>query len=403
MEDDMDETGALDAAADDMAGASGPLSAFDTSRIQSKLNQYQDVAKQQAAYYDRLEKELLARRTGPSASERLYQLSAAFAKPTRTRGFAGVMNNIMPVLQQQAQATREDAENRAEALSKLQQAQLAAKQGLLGQELTTELKLADLQRKSNAPVRGVAVGDQLKNPYTGEVIGGAPPANATTVVDGVTYLTTPGGRPSTPVPERSKFRAATPEEAAAYGAKSGQINITTGEFKPVTQAPQAPRKLSQTEQRELFETESVIGGGQETLVKLQRLLELNPTSLEGSLTGVRKKVGQLFNSDDPAYLAAEEIDNLTKELALGELKTTFPGAISNDERKVLVELKGSASMPRAVRERIWKKAVPVVQRLLQRNTQRLEKLKSGYYSTQGGTSSPAPSRVIRFDRNGNRI
>jgi hypothetical protein len=185
MEDDMDETGALNAAADDMAGASGPLSAFDTSRIQSKLNQYQDVAKQQAAYYDRLEKELLARRTGPSLSERLYQLSAAFAKPTTVRGFGGVMNNIMPVLQQQAQATREGEESRAEALNALQQAQLAAKQGLLGQELTTELKLADLQRKSNAPVRGVAVGDRLVNPYTNEEIG--PPAGTKRVYDGRVY------------------------------------------------------------------------------------------------------------------------------------------------------------------------------------------------------------------------
>ena len=192
MEDDTDETGALNAAADDMAGASGPLSAFDTSRIQSKLNQYQDVAKQQAAYYDRLEKELLARRTGPSLSERLYQLSAAFAKPTTVRGFGGVMNNIMPVLQQQAQATREDAENRAEALSKLQQAQLVAKQGLLGQELTTELKLAELNRKANAPVRGVAVGDRLVNPYTNEDID--IPIGTKKVYNGRVYTYTGGGQ-----------------------------------------------------------------------------------------------------------------------------------------------------------------------------------------------------------------
>ena len=401
-EDELGSAGALNTAVDDTEGALGGL---DVASIRAKQAKYSSLAAEKKAFYDQMEKELLARRMGPSKREQYFQMAAALLQPTTTRGFAGSMANLVPVLQQQAQQRREGEISRADALQKLRAQQLAGKQELLGKELETELALAELTRKAGAPVRGVATGDVLRNPYTGEIIGnaGASPAPSTSVVEGVTYLNTPGGRPSTPVPERNKFRAATPEEAAAYGAKSGQINITTGEFKPVTQAPQAPRKLSQTEQRELFETESVIGGGQETLTKLQRLLELNPTSLEGSLTGFRKQVGQLFNSDDPAYLAAEEIDNTVKELALGELKTTFPGAISNDERKVLVELKGSASLPRAVRERIWKKSIPVVQRLLQRNTQRLEKLKSGYYSTQGGASSPTPSRVIRFDRNGNRI
>lgn len=402
MEDDMDEMGALNASADDMAGASGPLSAFDVSRIQEKLKAYQDVGAERKAFYDNLEKELLARRTGPSASERLYQLSAAFAKPTRTRGFAGVMNNIMPVLQQQAQATREGTENRQEALSKLRMAQLAEKQALIGQELTTELKLADLQRKSNAPVRGVAVGDRLVNPFTNEEIGGRKtPAPATTVVDGVTYLTTQSGRPSTPVPERSKFRAATPEEAAAYGAKSGQINITTGEFKPVTQA--LP-KLSQAEQRELIDTEDLLTKGASTATLLQQALSLNNTAYEGSLSGARKTLGQLFASDSPEYVATEQLDNLIGTSALESLKATFGANPTEGERKILLDLQASTSKPRAVRQQIITRALQAAQNRIRINTQRLEKLKGGYYSTRGGSaSSPQPSKVIRFDRNGNRI
>jgi hypothetical protein len=403
MEDDMDETGALNAAADDMAGASGPLSAFDVSRIQEKLKAYQDVGAERKAFYDNLEKELLARRTGPSLSERLYQLSAAFAKPTRTRGFAGVMNNIMPVLQQQAQVTREGVENRQEALSKLRLAQLAEKQNLLGQELTTELKLADLQRKSNAPVRGVATGDVLRNPYTGEIIGGGKAASvpSTSVVEGVTYLNTPGGRPSTPVPERSKFRAATPEEAAAYGAKSGQINITTGEFKPITQA--LP-KLSQAEQRELIDTEDLLTKGASTATLLQQALSLNNTAYEGSLSGARKTLGQLFASDSPEYVATEQLDNLIGTSALESLKATFGANPTEGERKILLDLQASTSKPRAVRQQIITRALQAAQSRIRINTQRLEKLKGGYYSTRGGSaSSPQPSKVIRFDKNGNRI
>jgi hypothetical protein len=84
----------------------------------------------------------------------LFELSAALARPTTVRGFSGVLNNVMPVLQQQAKATRVGEEGRTEALNAMQLAQLRGAQGLANQDVTTRLSVARLMAaagKSNAP------------------------------------------------------------------------------------------------------------------------------------------------------------------------------------------------------------------------------------------------------------
>jgi hypothetical protein len=87
------------------------------------------------------------------------------------RGFSGVLNNVMPVLQQQAKASRVGAEGRAEALTAMQLAQNKGALELADQEVDTEVKLAELMAKANKPVAGINVNDVLTNPYTGERIG----------------------------------------------------------------------------------------------------------------------------------------------------------------------------------------------------------------------------------------
>ena len=170
MDDDTENTDAPDA-----ANAMGGLSVYDPAAIRSKLAEYTDLSNSQKAYYDKLREEILARRAGPSASERLYQLGAALMAPTSVRGFSGTMNNVLPVLQQQAKDVREGKENRADALSKLEQAQLAARQGLLGQELTTDIALARINAAQNkageAKFDALTGGGYQQRPGTG----GMPP------------------------------------------------------------------------------------------------------------------------------------------------------------------------------------------------------------------------------------
>jgi hypothetical protein len=147
-----------------LRGGFGPRSALDSvtapegaapeagmSAARAAIARRQALQRDQQAYYDQMAKQLEQRRVGPSTSEQLFELSAALARPTTVRGFSGVLNNVMPVLQQQAKATREGAEGRTEALNALQMAQRKAALGLADTEVDTELQLAELMAKGDKP------------------------------------------------------------------------------------------------------------------------------------------------------------------------------------------------------------------------------------------------------------
>jgi hypothetical protein len=118
------------------------------SAARAAMARRQKLQSDQQAFYDLMARQLQERRTGPSTSEQLFELSAALARPTTVRGLSGVLNNVIPVLQQQAKATREGTEGRTEALNALQMAQMKIKQGLADQDVDTELALAKLLKGS---------------------------------------------------------------------------------------------------------------------------------------------------------------------------------------------------------------------------------------------------------------
>jgi hypothetical protein len=92
-------------------------------------------------YLNDLAEQLKAKRYGPTASERLFALSAAFAAPTSTRGFGGVMSNVMPVFQQFEKAKRDAEEARAADMQKLTMGRM----GATDEEIKSALALQKLQ------------------------------------------------------------------------------------------------------------------------------------------------------------------------------------------------------------------------------------------------------------------
>lgn len=117
------------------------------SSIRAKTSKYEDIGQQQRDFYARVEEQLRAQRMGPSFSERMFELSAALAKPTTVRGFSGVLNNVMPVLQQQAKEQRTAEMQRRDALNALTAQQLAGQRELIKQELGTDLALARIAKQ----------------------------------------------------------------------------------------------------------------------------------------------------------------------------------------------------------------------------------------------------------------
>jgi hypothetical protein len=411
---DADAEEAVDAA--DAVDVEEEAGALPYAAVRTAMTARREAAKARQAYYDDLTAKLTAQRAGPSFSERMFQLSAALAQPTTRRGFGAVLANVAPVLQAQEQAKREGEIKRRDALSALQAAQLNQQEDLLGQELETEVELAKLTTPKPARMVGtqivngipVAIMQDASGVVTTQPLGVGATATAAGGTKTSGTIETRGGVQGyynernvwTPLPQRQTqetFRDATPEEAAARNAVSGQISNLTGLFKP--DAAPKPRTLSAPEQKILVQSEDVFNSATDTLGKLRRVMELNPKALEGSLTGFRKTVGSLFSSDDPTYVATEELDNTLSSMALGMLKSTFPGSVTEGERKALMALQGSSSLPRAARDRIFRNAFEAAQTVAARARDRITKTKEGYYTERTSPAKPAAGkpRVINWN------
>jgi hypothetical protein len=166
----------------------------------------------------------------------------------------------------------------------------------------------------------------------------------------------------------------------------------------VTQFDKPERKLSATEIGLVDEKTKGLNAGKEALININRALELNPTALEGSLTGFRKSVGALFSSDDPAYVATEELDKMVIGSALTQMKTIFGGNPTEGERKILLDMQGSSNQPRAVRERIFQNARDAVQRRLEADAAILADIRSGGFGrVQPAAGAPSGGKRLKFN------
>ena len=116
----------------------------DQPNVQASVNRRNKLNAEYKKYYDDLTAKIMAQRTGPTFSERMFQLSAALAQPTTRRGFGGVLENITPVLAAQQKAQREGITKRQDALSALRAAQLGQRVGLANQDVTTALAMAKI-------------------------------------------------------------------------------------------------------------------------------------------------------------------------------------------------------------------------------------------------------------------
>jgi len=129
------------------------------------LGSYRSASADLAALYKQAEQELRDRRSTPWTSpENLLALSAAFFQPTRQRGFAGMMSNVMPTLQGIAAQREADQRKKDEMLRtygfKTAEARLGSAE--------TEAKMAERRyaaavKAGQPPKTHVSV-----NPLTGE-------------------------------------------------------------------------------------------------------------------------------------------------------------------------------------------------------------------------------------------
>lgn len=123
------------------AAEQGDEAALDYQNPADVARLIQRQSQNRTQYLNDLAEQLKAKRYGPTASERLFALSAAFAAPTSTRGFGGVMGNVMPVFQQFEKAKRDAEEARAADMQKLTMGRM----GATDEEIKSALALQKLQ------------------------------------------------------------------------------------------------------------------------------------------------------------------------------------------------------------------------------------------------------------------
>jgi len=159
--------------------------------------------------------ELERRRLGPSTSEQLFALAAAFSQPQQYKGFGGMMANVMPVLARMSGQTREADQERTMALRKLEQDYMSDEQSLSRGERGSRRQYLTAMLAATKPK---APGRPIVNPLTGELID----------PDTLEVLQVNRGTPTTKtVGGATYYRGADgwydnqEEASASYGSKSG--------------------------------------------------------------------------------------------------------------------------------------------------------------------------------------
>lgn len=128
---------------------------------------------------------LRERRAGPSNSEKWLAIAAALGKPTKTGSFGESLGNLSETLLNQ-QAMKRKAQEERDMLLEQYGLKIGGEQLRMLQSGATQAgQLYRAELAANKPVRGIAVGDKLVNPYTNEEI--QPPAGTKRVFEGRTY------------------------------------------------------------------------------------------------------------------------------------------------------------------------------------------------------------------------
>lgn len=385
---DTEDTEALGLDASDPQAALASLSQRYTDLLSEQKAAREKDEAARAARFKAAEEAIKQQRFGaPTTSEKLYALSAALLSPRRMPGIAGTLNNLVPTLSKMSQLQSGAESQREAALRQLREQYETADEefrlaGLEGERKAIEplirtygalAKPKPLQNVGMEVINGKLVVVRA-NPDTGELIKeeiGDAPQNLMPV-PGVTAQ----GQPV--------FR----------GAKG----IVTAAGQPVTQfdpketKPEKPRAPSSTEMRQIIQTEDLVNNRMAAIRSMQEALSLNQQAYDGSISGARMTLGRLFSSDDPTYVASEQLENLVRTGGLSNLKALFGANPTEGERKAAEALQAGLDKPRAVREKLLRRLLQEMQIALRDQTKRLEGLKTGQYGQyQQPSATPAPA------------
>jgi hypothetical protein len=148
-------------------------------------------------------------------------------------------------------------------------------------------------------------------------------------------------------------------------------------------------KLSADERKAIREMRGVIQASSDSISGLELALELSPQAYEGVGAATRAAASSALPGSQADAEATIEFDLILKQQVLPQLKTTFGAAPTEGERKILLELQGSASLPRPVRERLLRRAIDMARAKMAANEEDVNAMLSGTYYLPPSTPAAA--------------
>ena len=311
--------------------------------------------------------------SGPSKAEMYFRLAAAFGTPGKTGSFFENLGQAGAVMAQYGKEEREAAKaNRAQRLQLGLQAQQARMAGAK-EDLGTLRQLAAEEMRDKR-----AVASKLLEQY---IQSGQPQSSAGK------QARDEGLRPGTPefqkrvgqIAEMNIDRQMAQINATLAGLSLQQANAALAQQKFGFQQEQAA-KLTPGEVKLKTETEDLLAQTAQAYDNLKLALALNPNTYDASTADTsRRKLLEAAGSKDTKLKNTREMENLLEKVALSQLKATFPGAISNDERKALMDTQGLSAKSVEERERIMQNAQSAMKAIYARAKRRLNEINQGLY------------------------
>jgi hypothetical protein len=309
----------------------------------------------------------------PSKAEMYFRLASAFGSPTKTGHFAETLGNVNKELASYSKEERD---------AKKAQRALQLQMGLKGQEMRMASAKDDLTTLKTLAAEGM----KDKRAITAEIIkdfikSGEPESAAGK------QAKDEGLKPGT-----KEYQARVSEIAqTSVDAKLAQVTATLAGMS-VQQAnanlaiqkfqnlQEQQTKLTPAEVALKTQTEDMLGSTTQAMNDLKRAYELNPNTFDASLPDIaQRKLLETAGSKDPKLANTREQINLLEKGALAQLKSTFPGAISDAETRTLKELQGINAKSIEERGRIMKNAFRALKAIDERSKRRLDEIKRGTY------------------------
>lgn len=311
--------------------------------------------------------------SGPDKAEMYFRLAAAFGAPTKTGHFAESLGKVGEATAGIQKERRESAS--AERARKLQLGLEAQKMRMTGakEDLTTLRQLASEGMKDKRAIATELIKEYVKS--------GQPQSSAGK------QAMDEGLKPNTP-----EFQARVSEIADLnVDRQMAQINATLANM-GVAQAnaalqgqkfefqQQQATKLTAPEMKLKTDTEDLLAQTAQGYQNIKRALALNPNTFDTSLVDTaQRKMLESVGSKDPKVANTRELENMLEKASLSQLKSTFPGAISNDERQALLATQGMAAKSIEERGRIMQNAADALKGIYARNKKRLNEINAGSY------------------------